>query len=364
MRIIQLIQKPQLRGAEIFACQLSSHLEKIGHEVLVVTIYKGDAELPFIGRIQHLNRKLSNRFFDYGGWRRFSKIIKDFKPDIIQANASDTLKFAASSKMLFSWNQPLIYRNANKMGDFISSKLKWHLNNFYLSKLAYVISVSKECEKDFIETFSYPQAKISTVEIGVEEKEIGEIPEDLREIFKKGPVLSHIGGFVPEKNHKGLLRIFKNILMNYPESQLFLMGKGRLEEEIKSKVEKMQIKENVHFLGYRNDVLEILHHSQAFVLPSLIEGLPAVILEAMYAETPVVAYNVGGIGEVVTNGETGWLIKKNEENYFCEKVNEILSSNGDLQVRVRNAKNMITGKFLNPSIAKRFLSCYSDVQKS
>lgn len=364
MKILQLIQKPQLRGAEIFACQLSNHLMEEGHEVLVITIFKGDSQLPFKGKIIGLDRPLSKRFFDFKGWKKFNNIIKAFDPDIIQANAADTLKFAVSSKLLYSWNQPLVYRNANKMGDFITSKLKWRLNNFYISKVAYVISVSKECEKDFIKTFSYPQEKISTVEIGVEEQKLEGIPDDLKEIFERGPIVSHIGGFVPEKNHEGLIDIFNEILKTFPETQLLLLGKGDLEGKIKSKVEELQIENKVHFLGYRSDVLDILNNSKAFVLPSLIEGLPAVILEAMYCETPVVAYNVGGIGEVVVQGETGWLVEKNEAAEFQYQLEEILKGDENISERVKAAKNMISDKFLNNQIAKRFAKCYFELLKS
>ncbi len=364
MKILQLIQKPQLRGAEIFACQLSNHLMEKGYEVLVVTIFKGDAQLPFKGKLIALDRSLSNRFFDITGWKKFNSIINEFNPDIIQANAADTLKFAASSKMLYSWKQPLVYRNANKMGDFITSKLKWSLNNFYISRVAYVISVSEECERDFIKTFSYPQEKISTVEIGVEEQKLGGIPEGLKEIFEKGPVIAHIGGFVPEKNHEGLINIFKRSLEKFPETQLLLMGKGNLEGKIKSKVEGLKIQNKVHFLGYRSDVLDILNNSKAFVLPSLIEGLPAVILEAMYCETPVVAYNVGGIGEVVVHGETGWLVEKNEAAEFQYQLEEILKGDENISDRVKTAKNMISDKFLNKQIAQRFAECYFEVLKT
>jgi len=193
---------------------------------------------------------------------------------------------------------------------------------------------------------------------------LGGIPDDLREIFQRGSVISHIGGFVPEKNHEGLINIFKGSLEEFPESQLLLIGKGNLEGEIKSKVKELQIQDKVHFLGYRNDVLEILHHSKAFVLPSLIEGLPAVILEAMYCETPVVAYNVGGIGEVVVQGKTGCLVEKNEETAFQEQLEEILSGNENIPEMVKTAKNMISDKFLNKQIADRFAKCYFEVMKS
>lgn len=364
MRIIQLLQKPQLRGAEIFACQLSNHLMKKGHEVLVVTIFKGDSQLPFNGRLICLDRPLSKRFFDFKGWKKFNNIISEFNPDIIQANAADTLKFAISSKIIYGWKIPIVFRNANKMGDFITSKIKWRLNNFYVSRVAYVISVSKECEKDFTKTFSYPQEKISTVEIGVEVQQLGGIPHDLQNIFERGPVITHIGGFVPEKNHEGLINIFNGNLKKFPETQLLLMGKGNLERKIRSKVNELGIQRNVHFLGYRNDVLDVLHHSKAFVMPSLIEGLPAVILEAMYCETPVVAYNVGGIGEVVVQRETGWLVEKNNETTFQGYLDEILNGNENILEIVRTAKNMISDKFLNTQIAERFAKCYFEVLKS
>src|SRR5690606_34809136 len=116
--------------------------------------------------------------------------------------------------------------------------------------------------------------------------------------------------------------------------QLLLLGKGKLEGKIRSKIKELNIEGNVHFLGYRNDVLNILHQSDAFILPSLIEGLPAVILEAMYCETPVVAYNVGGIGEVVIPGETGWLVEKNEETKFQNHLEEILLGNESIHNRI------------------------------
>lgn len=358
MKIIQLIQKPQLRGAEIFACQLSNHLVEKGHQVMVVSIFEGESQLPFLGKTIHLNRPLSKRFFDFKGWKRFNEIINDFGPDIVQSNAADTLKFAVSSKIVYSWQHPLIYRNANKMGDFINSQLKWKLNKFYLSRVAYVISVSRECEKDFIQTFRFSKDRIETVEIGVEDQDLKEIPEDLKEIFEKGPVVSHIGGFVPEKNHKGLIRIFNKYLTRNPDTQLLLLGKGKLQEELQREVKDIGIENNVHFLGYRTDVLDILHHADVFVLPSLIEGLPAVILEAMFCETPVIAYDVGGVGEVVRHKETGWLVTKGDETSFGNALEEVIERKGSIAEQVSAAKKMISDKFINDKVAERFVKAY------
>lgn len=358
MKIINLIQKPQLRGAEIFACQLSNHLVKLGHDVRVVSIFTGDANLPFSGELTRLDRPISKRLFDVTGWKEFATIVNEFQPDVIQANAADTLKFAVSSKLLYKWNTKIVFRNANKMGDFINSKFKWYLNKFYVSKVDAVISVSKECEKNFVNTFNFPNNLVSTVEIGVEEQQIGAPPLDLIDVYAKGPVLVHIGGFVPEKNHKELIKIFKEAKSIDSSIQLLLLGKGALENDIRELVKLENLENDVHFLGYRNDVLEILANAQIFVLPSLIEGLPGVILEAMYCKTPVVAYNVGGISEVVQTDKTGWLIAENDQSNFLYAIEEILDPDANLLPRINGAKRLIQEKFLNLKIAERFVAQY------
>lgn len=332
----------------------------MGHEVMVVTIFKGDAELPFSGRLVHLNRPVSKRLFDPKGWKAFGKLVEEFGPDIVQANASDTLKFAVSSKTLSGWRALVVFRNANKMGEFITSRAKWHLNRFYISRVDRVISVSEECKKDFRKLFDYPADKIETIEIGVEDKLIGGIPEDLEPVFSRGPVLAHIGGFVPEKNHKGLLEIFSKTLIEFPDVQLLLIGKGKLQPKMRELVMELGIVQNVHFLDYRKDVLEILAHSQGFVLPSLIEGLPGVILEAMYCETSVVAYDVGGIREIVIPGKTGWLVSRNDQEGFQRSLREVLTGGSGVGSTVTAAKVMISNRFMNEKISARFLDSYRE----
>ncbi len=259
---------------------------------------------------------------------------------------------------MFNIKVPLIYRNANKMGDFIKSRYIKTLNYFYISKLDFVISVSKECEKDFVQIFRYPENKITTVEIGVEDQIIKKTPLLFDAIDKNSNVFCHIGSFVPEKNHSGLIRVFEKVLEKYPKTQLLLIGKGYLMQEIKHLVKEKKINNNVHFLEYRTDVLEILYNCDGFLLPSLIEGLPAVILEAMYAEVPVVAYRVGGVEEVVINNETGWLVTKNNEKEFLRCIFESIEKPEKVNLFKKNAKEMVSSRFLNIKIAKRFEEIY------
>jgi len=361
MKILQLIQRPQFRGAELFATQLGNELINRGHECLLVTLFEGDADLPFAGRLIRLDRPGQQRFFDWTGWRELVRVVAKEQPDVIQANAGDTLKFAVSSKLLFGWSAPVIFRNANKIGDFIDSKPKYWFNKFFVNRLSHVISVSELCRRDFIATFRYPLDRIDMVQIGIDLKPVGGVPADLAPIYARGPVLVNVGSLVREKNHQGLLRIFARVAGREPSVQLLIIGRGALGDMLKQEAARLKLGDRVHFLGARKDVLEIVQAARAFLLPSIIEGLPGVILEAQYCKTPVIAYDVGGISEVVQPGATGWLTPKGDEAAFDTAVHEILQDGRPVAEIVGKAHAQVIEQFDNRVIARRFETVYQRV---
>jgi glycosyltransferase involved in cell wall biosynthesis len=363
MKIIQIIQKPQLRGAEMFASQLSNQLMQAGHEVQLISLLSGNASLPFKGKHIQLSRPLSKRFMDIQGWKALAQHIRDFNPDVVQANAGDTLKYAVFSKLLFRWKAPIVFRNANKMSAFITSKPKYWFNKFLLNQVEHTISVSNQCSSDLVRTFRVPPEKIDTIEIGIDPVAIGDFPVDLQHQAGSGTLLLHVGSMVPEKNHRGLLDIFSEILKAAPDARLLLVGSGKMEGELKNYCASLRLAAKVSFLGVRTDVLAIMGGCNALLLPSHIEGLPGVILEAMFAKCPVVAYAVGGIGEVVKHGETGMLIAHKDEAAFVEAVLLLLKDKELAGKMKKNALAMIHAKFDNRIIAERFIGVYTKMIK-
>jgi glycosyltransferase involved in cell wall biosynthesis len=360
MKILQIVQRQQLRGAEIFASQLGNHLLDLGHEVTLMSVFKGDAQLPFKGKLIKLERFDGNRMLDLQGWKKLSDIIEEGQYDVVQANAGDTLKYAAFSKFFFRWKGRLIFRNANKIGDFITSRSKWLFNRLMFTQVDHVISVSDLCKNDLIKTFSWPKENINTVEIGIDMPAFREVSDDVKDILNRGPVIVNVGSLVREKNHEGLLRIFETLRRNLPDVQLIIIGKGNLDNKLREQAVQLGISDSVHFLGYRTDVIDIVHNAQAFALPSLIEGLPAVLLESQYAETPVVAYDVGGISEIIANDSTGYLIGKNDESGFAKALLSALTSD-EAKRMVKNARARIIEKFDNRTIAQRFVAVYNKI---
>jgi len=339
----------------MFTCQLSNHLIELGHQVIIVALFEGEAALPFHGEITSLKASAKNRFFDIPAWKKLAGIVKEFNPDIIQANAGDTLKYAVFSKKLFGWKIPIISRNASEVGRYLKSSIQKSLNSFFYRNVEFVLSVSVASENDILNHFPFLSGKTEVIPVGLEPiskiEEITLKPEDSQHIV-------HIGGFSFEKNHSGLLRIFQFILKSKPNLHLHLVGDGPLKAEIEEEVEKIGLQQNVSFYGFVNNPLSYLKAANVLVLPSIIEGLPGVLLEAMLCKTPVVAYNVGGISEIVSS-QTGNLIEKDDEAGFGKTVLETLENPNMKQIEA--AHQMVLRDYMNEEIALKFVEVYGRV---
>ena len=354
MKILQVIQKPQFRGAEIFACQLSVELKKLGHEVDVLFLFGADdQQLPYPLHFIHLNATIKKRFWDFKAYKKLNSIIVQGGYDLVQGNAADTLKYLAISKQLYGWKAKFVYRNANKISDFLTSNSKRAVNTILMKKVDFVASVSKECMVDFISIYPSFKYRIDFLPIGV--SLYNPTPYESLSVIGiegEGPFLLNVASFVAEKNHEGLLRIFYNLLKEYPTATLLLIGEGKLKPTIENMTKEMNLESHIHFLGKRNDVSQIMSCCDVFLLPSLIEGLPGVILESFINRLPVIAYDVGGIKEVVNNNVTGWLVNKNNEIDFLFALKDCLSlKTSPIQ---DSAYNLAANDYSNSSISKKF----------
>jgi glycosyltransferase involved in cell wall biosynthesis len=346
----------------MFASQLATHINENGHRAILVFVFPGSAPLPFSGEIKHLNGSPKKRLWDVNAWRTLAQLIKEEKPDVIQANAGDTLKYAVFSKLFFKWKQPIVFRNASTISLYIRSLPAKMLNGFFFRHASKIVSVSNTSATDFAKLFPAFSNRIVTVPIGIEETGIPDTnnTNPLQGVQK--PALVHVGGFSFEKNHVRLIEIFEGIRKKQPNASLHLVGSGPLKEQMEALVKQKGLEQQVRFYGFRNDAMQFIKNADVLLLPSIIEGLPGVILEAFYCKTPVVAYNVGGIGEVVINDTTGRLVPKGNEEAFIDSVLAALDPNQENQKMIRNAWQLVTGEYLNTVIAKKFLDVYRSVQ--
>jgi glycosyltransferase involved in cell wall biosynthesis len=120
-------------------------------------------------------------------------------------------------------------------------------------------------------------------------------------------LIIHVGRFIEQKNHRGLLAVFQRVVSNFPDARLVLIGEGPLKTLTRELIETTGMGGFVRFLGLRDDVSDLMTKSDIFLLPSLHEGLPVVALEAQAAGLPVVGSRIPGLSEAVEDGATALL---------------------------------------------------------
>ena len=143
-------------------------------------------------------------------------------------------------------------------------------------------------------------------------------------IVGRYPVLGVVGSLYPVKGHRFLISAMPEIIRQWPGAVLLVIGRGELEASLKLQAEQLGLAANIRFLGMRPDVSRLLSVLDAFVLPSLSEGLSLALLEAMASGKPVVATAVGGNPELVDQGRTGFLVYPQDPGDLASTLDKLL----------------------------------------
>ena len=138
------------------------------------------------------------------------------------------------------------------------------------------------------------------------------------------PVVLSIGRFVAEKGHRHLLEAAARVERTKPGVHWVLVGAGELEAPLRRQARGLGLESRVHFAGWREDVPDVLAVSDVFVLPSESEGFGRVVVEAMAMAHPVVATAVGGVPEIIRDGETGILVPPSDPAALADAVRSLL----------------------------------------
>lgn len=166
--------------------------------------------------------------------------------------------------------------------------------------------------------------KINNVKVDrkLKRKEIG-VPEDCF-------LLVSVGELNKNKNHQAVIKALAQI--NDSNIHYIVCGQGKLEKYLKDLSRKLGVDRQVHLLGYRKDIIEICKASDLFVFPSLREGLPVSLMEAMVCGLPIVCSNIRGNSDLVEENKGGYLVNANDTR---EIVNRIYRLYSDYNLRIK-----------------------------
>ena len=150
------------------------------------------------------------------------------------------------------------------------------------------------------------------------------------------PVVGSVGNFTAKKDHATLLAAAGLLAREDPDLRVVLVGVGPLEEQLRARTRELGLERNVLFTGLRDDVYEILPAFDVFALSSRYEGLPIALLEAMATGVACVATSVGGIPEVIVDGEHGILVEPGDPAALGAALGKLLA-NPDLRASIGDA---------------------------
>ncbi|MFH2002782.1 MAG: glycosyltransferase family 4 protein [Planctomycetota bacterium] len=184
--------------------------------------------------------------------------------------------------------------------------------------------------------------RISVVENGIiqETFEQAALPEENARVFQDrtlSPRLGTVGLLNAAKGHDILIQAFASLLKRFPHAGLAVVGEGALRPSLERLIHGLGLQGRVILAGYRTDIPSVLKELDLFVFPSLWEGMPYVVLEAMASGLPVVATDVNGSRDLVLPGQTGLIVPPSDSDALADACAEILDDEGKAQSMSRQA---------------------------
>lgn len=173
-------------------------------------------------------------------------------------------------------------------------------------------------------------------------------------------LLGSFGRLSPEKGHRFLLEALACLGDDIPVS-LIIVGEGQEKAHLQQLAEGLGIAKRVAFLGQKENIRDYYEAIDLFILPSLSEGLPFVVLEAMALAKPVLASRVGALSEVINEGNNGWLVPAGQADMLAAAIASLLKDRERLAIAGRNARESLYPRFSPQRQADDVIKIYQEV---
>lgn len=366
MKLLEVCTSQSWGGMEMRTLKTAQAFKELGHSVSLLC-YPGSSlnkeatkagittiTLPFKNGI-HLSLILKLR-----------KIIRKQEFDLIHTQFSRDLRFIVPAKEKLRKNIPLVL--TKRLGSYISKKDLLH--KYLYSRVDLITAISTVIKHNVIDTCPVEPGK---VEIFYNGTDIGKFQSalPLRDEKRKEfgvtdeVVVGIFGRFSPGKGHEEFLEAAKIISERNNNVKFWIVGSASHGEEeygesIYSLAKELNLKDNLTFTGYRNDVAELMTAIDILVVPSHAEAFGNVAIEGMAAGKPVIASNTDGLLDIVVNGETGVQFPPKDPKALAESL-IILIDNAGLrkkygQAGLERVKETFDEKKQIEKLEKRFLN--------
>ncbi len=288
--------------------------------------------------------------FFLGLFKLIKLIIKE-KYDIIQTEDCRSNLFGFISSKLTGIGTLIafrhdVYLNKKTMSKFLLIKKVMYkfVDKIIFQFYSQIVAVSIHIANELVNKLHVPGEKIKIIPCGIEIKKFSKIP--IKKYSKKEFIIGCISRIEPSKKGQHILiKAIPFIRKNFNNIKIYFIGddRDRLKEKTKLQniANKSHAANNIKFIPYKEDITGILKKVDLIVQPSLYEGLPISMIEALASGKPVIASKIGGINELIVNGKNGFLVQPGNHEMLAKKIIYLLKNKALLKKMAHNARKNI-----------------------
>jgi len=315
-------------GAERTASKLSLYFSKNKFDKYIIVFDKNNIDYHYEGNLISLNTKASHCLLGkiIVFFRRIYKVKKLKRKYHIQSSIS-FLDSANIVNLLSKTEDKIILSIRNfksKSSNSFYAKIHAFLIKIYYNKANALVAVSKSVKEDLIKNFGIDENKIKVIYNFYNTKKIKELSKkNIEEKYKKifnYPIIITMGRLKKQKGQWHLIRAFKKVKEKIPDFKLAILGQGKLEGYLKQLVKEMDLKKDVCFIGFQKNPFKFISKSTMFVFPSLYEGFPNALVEAMACGIPVISSDCSSGPREILAPNTDMNFKTNKIEYVAYGV--------------------------------------------
>lgn len=370
MRILHIISSLGFYGAERVAVELAKGLNRRGGTARMALIAphpensEATARAARADGVECLEFHCSERL-SFPLIRELRDLIRGGRFDIVHTHGykSNFYALASAPKKL-----PLVATNHNWL------KHHWRLTVYSLLDKGMIrffdriVAVSEPIRDEMVRA-GIPPRKIRVIDNGVDVDVIAS--QATRSAPAEGAVggafrktVGAVGSLKEEKGFGYLIEAARRVVSTIPDARFVIVGEGPLRGELERRIAESGLDGRVTLAGYRTDVYSLLATFDLFVLPSVREGLPMVLLEGMAAGKPVVASRVGAVPRVIEDGVNGLIVDPGDPEGLAAAMERILSDPGLARGLAERGRATVRASFSSEAMFSRYFAIYTELAGS
>jgi glycosyltransferase involved in cell wall biosynthesis len=325
MRVL-LCHQPTDGGVGRHVRDIAEGLSEDGFEVILCSPAVPEGTNPALRHVPlDLRRSIVPRA-DLAAQVGLARIIAKLRPDVVHAHSSKAGALARLARLARP-RVPVLYTpHGFAFAGYFSRELErsaYRLIERSLAPLASRIVCVCEAEARLARSVG-ADGRVRVVYNGIAPAREGAADPRLAELSARGPVIGALTMLRPGKGLETLIAATPLILARHPDAQMAIVGEGPELGELSALARGLGVDGAVHFLGQSSDPLSALRGFDVFVHPSWAESFPYVILEALSLGRPIVASDVGGVGEALVDGESGMLVPARDDRALAAALVALL----------------------------------------